>query len=85
MNIEQLRRAHRLVSVVEYNGDDMHPLDLDEMPKAIHAYDVASDATYYIIEMDDGFHYAFLHPCDSVAPTLNAAEIALVDEFVQYI
>lgn len=78
---KQFVATRRTVAPAQFEANDMRPVDLELYPNAkqLLAYDWRFEgetvtAIYYIIEMDDGFHFSFCHPGDEIAPTLDDAE-----------
>jgi len=78
-----------MISLEDYMNDENRPVDVQHYPQLwfVHAYTVRfkdqSDATYYILECADGFHFSFSHPCDEVTFTQAEAERALFSDYVQ--
>ena len=80
MNLAQFRKTHRLVTKARFAKIEEAPVDLEFYPDVIrihaHDFDFGDNviAQYHILEMPDGFHFWFSHPCDEIAPSLAEAQ-----------
>jgi len=85
MTYDQFRKTHSIITVEQFMADENRPVDVQYYPtlKKIHAYAIAPDFNFYILECADGFHWSFMHPCDEVRSRLGAAERALFLDHVE--
>jgi hypothetical protein len=88
MTLKQLAATHHVATAEQFEADDNRPVDLEFYPDAtIHAYAwTFRDGTSmpaYILQMKDGYHFTFMHPCDEIAPTLQAAIRGLHQHFAE--